>query len=149
MNIRENGISNYKNNEDHEGFDVKAYGFTSMVNSFRDSLEHLQYLAQTPILPTMSPTKVKSICLLGCGHLKQGIPCRPRMLKQRETLDVLTNFLKPDETGQPQSFWNHPMIPGADPVISPSIATPADNTLAARNRRYHQRRREIKRGRTE
>ena len=108
-----------------------------------------QYLAQTPILPTMSPTKVKSICLLGCGHLKQGIPCRPRMLKQKETLDVLTNFPKPDETGQPQSFWNHPMIPGADPVISPSIATPADNTLAARNRRYHQRRREIKRGRTE
>ena len=149
INIRENGISNYKNNEDHEGFDVKAYSFTSMVNSFRDSLEHLQYLAQTPILPTMSPTKVKSICLLGCGHLKQGIPCRPRMLKQKETLDVLTNFPKPDETGQPQSFWNHPMIPGADPVISPSIATPADNTLAARNRRYHQRRREIKRGRTE
>ena len=66
--VKEDGSTRYKNNEEHVGFDVKAHGFTKTVNSFRDSLEHLQYLLQIPIVPTLHPAKVKSICLLGSGH---------------------------------------------------------------------------------
>ena len=115
-----------------------------MVNSFRNSLEHLQYLLQIPILPTSNPAKVKSICLLGSGHFKQGIPGRPELQRQKETLDTITAFLTPGPNGTAQSFWNHPEVPKRPAEIAPRIAAPTDNTSAARNRRYNKRRQEIK-----
>ena len=144
LNIREEGQSRYKNEEDNPGFDMRAHCFTRMVNSFRDSLAHLQYLVQHDIMPTMTPHKVKSICVLGSKHLKQGIAYRPIMLKQRETLDVLMKFLQPTETGEAPTFRNHPDLPFCTPVIFSELPDPADNTLADRSRRYNQRRREIR-----
>ena len=144
LNIREEGQSRYKNEEDNPGFDMRAHCFTRMVNSFRDSLAHLQYLVQHDIMPTMTPHKVKSICVLGSKHLKQGIAYRPIMLKQRETLDVLMKFLQPTETGEAPTFRNHPDLPFCTPVIFSELPDPADNTLAGRSRRYNQRRREIR-----
>ena len=144
INIRENGATRYKNNEDDFGFDVRAHSFTRMVNSFRDSLEHIRYLTQCDIMPTMDPCKVKSICILGSAHLKQGVAYRPTMLKQKETMDAILSYLRPTETGKPPSFWNHPEIPKFEPLITQRIQEPANNTLAERSTRYNRRRKEIK-----
>ena len=144
INIRENGATRYKNNEDDFGFDVRAHSFTRMENSFRDSLEHIRYLTQCDIMPTMDPCKVKSICILGSAHLKQGVAYRPTMLKQKETMDAVLSYLRPTETGKPPSFWNHPEIPKFEPLITQRIQEPANNTLAERSTRYNRRRKEIK-----
>jgi hypothetical protein len=112
------------------------------TNSFRDSIEHLQYLLQVDVLPTMRPQKVTAIRQMGGNATKQGIPYRPMMEYQAQTIRMLTEYFK-QQNGS-RSFDTWPTVPRQEPCVLSHVTLPPGDTQAARMRRYHIRRKQIK-----
>ena len=128
--------------EDDITFDNRSFSFTLATNSFRDSIEHLQYLLQVDVLPTMRPQKVTAIRQMGGNATKQGIPYRPMMEYQAQTIRMLTEYFK-QQNGS-RSFDTWPTVPRQEPCVLSHVTLPPGDTQAARMRRYHIRRKQIK-----
>eukprot|EP00435_Cladocopium_sp_Y103_P067838 s63_g30.t1 len=147
VNVGTQGTVEYKCSDEDATFDAGAFDFTSLVNSFRGSIEHAQYLTQLTLLPTLSACKTKSIHILGAGYSKMGIPYRPQMLLQVETLETLMTYLQTEQQAGRPLFRNHPKVAQLEPLVRSSIQTPEMNSIKRRQSLYHQRRLEIKRSR--
>jgi ribonuclease HI len=145
VNTAQGGPTVYKNNEDDEGFDVSAFDFTSVVNSFRDSITHLAYLTQIPIHPPVKACKVTSICILGSGHCKQGLPLRPTMYRQQATLDTILQYLRCEDNQTKPQYWRYPVVPELPKLVHQRLSAPPDNSQVKRQQRLYHRRLEIKR----
>eukprot|EP00438_Fugacium_kawagutii_P010691 Skav208777 [mRNA] locus=scaffold2301:198674:199789:+ [translate_table: standard] len=120
--------------------DLSAFTFETAVNTFRHSIEHLEFLVGAPLFPQVSRQRVRAPQLLYCGPIKNGLPLRPQMEHQVETLQSMIEYGEAmmDEFDLDPFRW--PKALEVSHFVSTEAPSPADDTAQARGARYHQRR---------
>ena len=119
-------------------------GFTVRTNTFRTILMHIQFLVNKDILPRETPVKVKSLSQLGAKVMKQGLPLRPTMPKQEETLEILQRYCQEHAKGGKACFFMTPHIPIMDPVITSPLQPADEDNQKLRLKLYRERRQQLK-----
>lgn len=130
--------------EEHPALDIQAYTFETQVSAFRHSVEHIEYLVGQHVLPTARRQRVRSLQLLYGGPIKNGVPLRPQMRCQHQTLDTVKQYGQ--QLMDPAEFTEHvrPVIPVVEPISVQALTLPADDARQARASRYHQRRKQLR-----
>eukprot|EP00435_Cladocopium_sp_Y103_P010442 s2088_g2.t1 len=102
----------YSCTEDDITVDHTAHCFSMAINALRDCIAHLSFLLQTDLLPTMIPQKVTSIRKMGGNATKQGIPFRPVMRCQAETVDMLLAYFDQQQGSKNFNQWPQDRLQG-------------------------------------
>eukprot|EP00435_Cladocopium_sp_Y103_P032093 s2216_g8.t1 len=119
-------------------------GFTVRTNTFRNIIMHVQFLVNKDILPRVTPVKVKSLYQLGAKVMKQGLPLRPKLPKQEETLEILHRYFSEHGQGGKACFVATPHIPLMNAVVSSHYDAASEDNQKTRAKLYRDRRQQIK-----
>lgn len=122
----------------------ESQGFTVRTNTFRTILMHIQYLVNKPLIPDVKPLKVKSLCQLGAKVMKQGLPLRPKLPLQTETLEILQGYFAQHALGGKAVFVATPHIPIMDSLVQSSFTDADEDNPKQRERLYRARRQAMK-----
>ena len=119
-------------------------GFTIRTNTFRNIIMHVQVLVNKEIIPKLTPVKVKSLYQLGAKVLKQGLPLRPKLPLQDETLEILQKYFREHGQNGKACFTAMPHIPLMDPVVTTDLDETSEFTQKDRQKLYRERRQQMK-----
>ena len=119
-------------------------GFTIRTNTFRNIIMHVQFLVNKEIIPKLTPVKVKSLSQLGAKVLKQGLPLRPKLPLQDETLEILQKYFREHGQNGKACFTAMPHIPLMDPVVTTDLDETSEFTQKDRQKLYRERRQQMK-----
>eukprot|EP00438_Fugacium_kawagutii_P014349 Skav202498 [mRNA] locus=scaffold32:141161:145471:+ [translate_table: standard] len=140
LNVGTNRAPRFACPGDLQALDRGAYTFDMEVNAFRHSVEHLEFLTGTAVIPQVSRQRVRSLQLLYGGPIRHGLPLRPQLNFQRETLDAVAHYGTQVLDGSSFTAHLRPEIPILMSSCTEFPNPPVDDTPQARGSRYHQRR---------
>ena len=138
------GTRQYVATDDDPAFDISTFTMVDVTNSFQGSWKHLRFLLQRHIYPEDQTAKVRSLHQLGAGCFRMGMPRRPQLVRQQETMEIVQKYLNVNSHGGTVVFHAIPEIPAMAPVFTTTISPPAGDNPKLRMQRYHHRRRDIR-----
>ncbi len=97
---------------EHPAYDATHYTFAKMIFA----VEHAAYVYGSSILPLNKRVKAKSLFQLGAMVHRQGLPVRPEMSKQSETLAIIDTYIQQNKMGNNIQFHALPSIPECEPL---------------------------------
>ncbi len=98
-------------------FTVDSFPYERYVQSFRLCVEHLQKFSCDRLWPNVDRRKTRSLHILGCNGLRNGLSLRPQLPYQRETITALRAYMLAVPTRT--QFIDHPKLPQLAPLIYP------------------------------
>ena len=122
----------------------ESQGFTERTNTFRNILMHNQFLVNKSIFPDVKPLKVKSLYQLGAKVMKQGLPIRPKLPLQTETLELLQGYFATHGQLGKACFVATPHIPLMDPLVGSELTAADEFNQKQREKLYRERHQNIR-----
>ena len=138
------GTKRYVSTDEDPAFDITNFSLVDITNSFQGSWKHVRYLLQQKLYPEDQSVKARSLHQLGAGCFRQGLPRRPQLLFQQETMEIVQTYLNVNRHGGTAVFHAIPEIPVMAPIFVTSVTSPLDDTPKLRLDRYYRRRRDIR-----
>ena len=128
---------------EHPACDASHYTFAKMIFAFAGAVEHAAYVYGSPILPLNKRIKAKSLFQLGANVFRQGLPVRPMMQKQHETMAIIDSYIQQHKHGNNIQFHEYPNIPRCAPIFHPKFSDIEGDTFQSWQTRYSRRKKFI------
>ena len=128
---------------EHPAYDASHYTFAKMIFAFAGSVEHASWLYGEEILPLQKRVKAKSLFQLGANVFRQGLPVRPMMRQQPETMAIIDQYIQQHLDGNNIQFHEYPDIPKQQPIFAPVFADIDGDNFQRWQTRYTRRKKYI------
>ena len=129
---------------EHPAYDASHYTFAKMIFAFAGSVEHAAYVYGSAILPLRKRVKAKSLFQLGANVFRQGLPVRPVMQLQVETMDIIDRYIQQHTNGNNIQFHEYPDIPTRTPLFASRYADIDGDNFQRWQSRYTKRKKQLK-----
>lgn len=129
---------------EHPAYDASHYTFAKMIFAFAGSVEHAAYVYGSAILPLRKRVKAKSLFQLGANVFRQGLPVRPLMQQQAETMDIIDRYIQQHTIGNNIQFHEYPDIPKKTPIFVSRYADIVGDNFQRWQTRYTKRKKHLK-----
>ena len=129
---------------EHPAYDALHYTFAKMIFAFAGSVEHAAYVYGSAILPLRKRVKAKSLFQLGANVFRQGLPVRPVMQLQVETMDIIDRYIQQHTNGNNIQFHEYPDIPTRTPLFASRYADIDGDNFKRWQSRYTKRKKQLK-----
>ena len=110
--------------DEQQIFTVDSFPYHRYVHSFRLCVEHLQNFTKARLWPKTDRRKTRSLHILGCAGLRNGITLRPEMPYQKQTITALREYML--AIPQRAHFDDHPKKPAVPELLQ---ITPKPNDI--------------------
>lgn len=144
INIATSRAPRFTCREETPELDITVYTFATMVNAFRHSVEHLQFLLDKPVAPTLTGQRIRAQQILFGGLVRNGLASRPAMWRQTDTMKVVIEYGVTIRDYGTEPHFHHPDIPEIPATVSHEPYEPEEESTQARAARYHLRRMVLK-----
>lgn len=128
---------------EHPAYDASHYTFAKMIFAFAGAVEHASWLYGEEILPLRKRVKAKSLFQLGANVFRQGLPVRPMMRQQPETMAIIDQYIQQHFDGNNIQFHEYPVIPKQQPIFAPVFADIDGDNFQRWQTRYTRRKKYI------